>query len=188
MAHLKSFENGPAPAYSNNLVDDIRKQCPNIFMVCMRNKNRNVVVYEARISENKTLLDPPITAYWLILEPSYQEPRRKSGITHDREELAYIDHMFAWGFHAKRLSDTEAHFSFKAYEKDLTLRLVDGVPYLFSLKGPKKYLLQQMYVKASENMHLMRLSDNVASIMIKGLCIDTKPYEPVSVYLKGGPK
>ena len=181
----KSFEDGPAPAYSSELVADIRRRCPNVLLVCLRDKNKNVVIYEARVKDGK-LLDPPIDAYWLILEPSYQEPRRRQGIRHDREELGLLDRQFAWGFDQKRLSDTEASFSFKAFKHPLTVK-VGKDAYLFAAKEGRKYILQQMYVRASENIKILNLSDNIRSILLKGLDITQKPYKPAEIYLKGGP-
>lgn len=183
-----SFQTGPGPAYDKDLVANIRKRCPNVFLVCLRDKNKNVVVYEARTRDGK-FLDPPVDAYWLILEPSYQEPRRKQGIHHDREELGFLDHKFAWGFESKRLSDTEAHFSFKALKHDMTLKLSDNrqEAFLFAIKDGRKYMLQQMMVRASDNLKLLNPSDNVRSICVKGLDITEKPYRPAEVYMKGGP-
>lgn len=182
----KSFEESPAPSYSKDLVTEIRKRCPNVFMVCFRDKNRNVVVYEAR-TKNGKLLDPPIDGYWLILEPSYQEPRRRKGILHDREEFSFLDTRFAWGYEQKRLSDTEASFSFKAFPHPLTVKVTEKDAKLFTAKDQRKYLLQQMYVRASDNIKFLNLSDNVRSILLKGLDITNKPYQPAEVYLKGGP-
>lgn len=184
----KSFEDGPAPAYGHGFVAALRKRCPNVFLVCFRDKNRNVVVYEARTHDGK-LLDPPVDAYWLILEPSYQEPRRRKGVRHDREELGFLDHRFAWGYEQKRLSDTEAQFSFKAFPHPLTLKVSPQThdTHLFASKDQRKYLLQQMYVKASEDIKILHLSDNVRSILLKGLDITHKPYQPAELYLKGGP-
>lgn len=182
----KSFEDGPAPSYDKDLVAKIRRRCPHVFMVCFRDKNRNVVVYEARVKDRK-LLDPPVNAYWLILEPSYQDPRRQKGLHHDREELGFLDHKFAWGYEQKRLSDHEASFSFKAFPFPLTVKLTEQNTYLFAVKDQTKYLFQQMYVRASDNLHFLNMSDNVRSIVVKGMDITTKPYKAAELYLKGGP-
>lgn len=182
----KSFEDGPAPAYNKDLLSEIRKRCPHVLMVCFRDKNRNVVVYEARVKDHK-LLDPPVDAYWLILEPSYQEPRRQRGIQHDREELGFLDHKFAWGYEQKRLSDTEASFSFKAFPHPCTVKVSPHTANLFATKEQRKFLLQQMYVRASENIKILNLRDNVRSIVVKGLDITQTPYKAAEFYLKGGP-
>lgn len=189
MSSVKHFEEGAAPEYNKDLVTEIRKRHPHVFMVCFRDKNRNVVVYEARV-ENGKFLDPPVDAYWLILEPSYQEPRRKQGILHDREELGFLDHKFAWGFESKRLSDTDAQFSFKAFKHNMTVKISDNrkESYLLASKDGKNYLLKQMYVRASDNLKLLNPSDNVKSILLKGLDITKKPYSSAEVYLKGGPE
>ena len=189
-AAANGFEDGPAPEYGKDLVARIRQRRPNVFLVCLRDKNRNVVVYEARIKDKK-LLDPPVEAYWLILEPSYQEPRRRQGLVHDREELGFLDHKFGWGFEARRKSDTEAQFTFKAFRHDMTVKVADNgrEAYLLTTLDQRKYMMQQMYVKASDNIRLLNLQDNVKSILLKGLDItDKPPYKHVDKYLKGGPE
>lgn len=186
---VKSFEDGPAPPYTEDLVAEIRRRCPYVFLICFRDKNRNVVIYEARVKDQK-LLDPPVDAYWLLLEPSYQEPRKQKGIPHDREELSYVDHQFAWGFEQRKVSDKEASFSFRAFPHPLTVKLSDQgtTARLFAAKDGKKYVLQQLYVKASEHFNLFKLSDNVRSILVKGMNITRTPYHKDEFYLKGGPE
>ena len=51
----------------------------------------------------------------------------------------------------------------------------------------RKYMLQQMYVRASENIKLLNLADNVKSIQFKGFDVSSQPYQPAQVYFKGGP-
>lgn len=188
MAASKSFEDGPAPPFSKDVVSEIRKRNPMVFLTCFRDKNHNVIVYEAMVKDGK-FMNPPIVGYWLILEPSYQEARKKRGIHHDREEFGFLDDKFAWGFTTKRISDTEATFSFKSHPHPLTVRLSKNKTeaHMFADYKGRKYMLQQMYVRASENIKLLNLADNVKSIQFKGFDVSSQPYQPAQVYFKGGP-
>ena len=176
----QSFTDGPAPT-----PDHIKAICPNVFLVCFRNKNRNVVVYQARV-ENGVLLDPPIEAYWLILEPSYQDARKAQGIYHDREELGFIDYKFAWGFEQKRISDTQATFMFNNFSHPMTIKINEKGAQAFANKDDRKYLIRSLFVKGSDNIKLFNIRDNVKSISLNALDITEKPYQPKTVYLKGG--
>lgn len=48
-------------------------------------------------------------------------------------------------------------------------------------------MLQQMYVKASENIKLVNLQDNVKSILFKGVDLSAKPYRPAQIYMRVAP-
>lgn len=179
----KYFEDGPAPQYGPNLIAELKKKCPYIFLVCFRDKNQNVVVYQARV-ENGKLLHPPIEAYWLILEPSYQKARLSKRITHDREELNWMDHKFAWGFEQSRISDTEAKFEFKNFPHAMTVKLQSDSAQLCAAKNNRKYLIRSLYVAASEDIHIFNLQNNVKELYLVGVDITEKPYKPAKVYLK----
>ena len=178
-----SFEDGKAPQFGDNLVTDIRKRAPHVFLICFRSKNKHVVVYEAQVKDGK-FLDPPVVGYWLILEPSYQEARKH--ISHDREELNYLDHKFAWGFETKRVSDKEASFSFSMFKHPMTVKISENgeMSQLFTVKDEKKYLIRQLYVEASDNFHLRNIRDNVKSLTLQSVDITNKPYQVCSVRLK----
>jgi hypothetical protein len=186
MASLKYFESGPAPDFGPELVTQLKVLCPNIFLVCFRDKNKNVMVYQARVA-NGVLLDPPVESYWLNLEPSYRDSRRKKGIVHDREEQNFLDRRFAWGFESKRASDKECSFCFKNFNHPMTVKLTPKGAKLFAVKDGRKYFIRTLYVEASENIKLLNLKDNVKSLCVHGLDVTTKPYRPAKSYLKGGP-
>ena len=178
------FEDGPAPKYSDDIIGEIKKVCPLVFLVCFRDKNKNIMIYQARVQEGK-LLDPPIENYWLILEPSYQEARKKQNIHHDREDPSFLDRQFAWGFDQKRVSDTEATFSFRNNPQPMTVKLTPQGCQLFVAKDQRKYLIRSLYIAASENIHLFDLKKNVKTLCISGLDITEKPYRATKVYLVG---
>lgn len=183
------FEDGPAPDFGPEMFDQIKSVCPFVVLVCLRNKNKNAVIYQARVQDGN-LMDPPIEAYWLNLEPSYREARRNKGILHDREELGMLDHRFAWGFGCERQSDKEARFWFKNYpDQHMTVKVgPDGQVKLFAAFNGRKYLLRSLYVAASDNLHLMNLADNVKELYLNVIDLTEKPYRSARVYLKGGQK
>lgn len=177
------FEDGPAPDFGNNLITELKKKCPFIFLVCFRDKNKNVVIYQARVENNK-LLDPPVEAYWLNLEPSYRDARTKQKIMHDREELGFLDHKFAWGFEQKKKSDTEALFQFNNFKHPMTVKVNNNGAQLFASKDNRKYLVRSLYIAASENIKIFNLKDNVKELYLSGTDITSKPYKPAKVQLK----
>jgi len=184
---MLSFEDGPAPAYGADLIAQLKEKCPQVFMVCFRNKNKNVVVYQARTSpDGLRLLDPPVEGYWLILEPSYQETRKNQGILHDREELSFLDRTVAWGFECKRDSDTNATFAFKnQIEARMVLKYspITGAQ-LFIAHESRGYNLRSLYIEASEEIQLFNLRDNVRELYLNALDITQKPHQAKRVYLK----
>lgn len=185
MAQPLPFTTGRAPKYSDNLAQELKALNPHIFLVCFRSKNKNVVVYQARVSNDGVLLDPPVDAYWLILEPSYQRERKRQGIRHDREELGRLDKMFAWGFETKRETDTSASFKFAMFDHDLHIRVDTKGAKLFTTHSSKKYYIRTLYIESSEHIKLMNIRDNVKRLLVDGFDITTEPYRPATVVLKG---
>lgn len=68
-----------------------------IAFVISRNKNKNIVVYEAKLSGDALDASEPITVYWLDIDPEYQKKARAKGKDHDREELNWIEKKMAYG-------------------------------------------------------------------------------------------
>jgi len=183
----RAFEDGPAPQYDGNVISKIKEKCPQVFIVCFRDKNKNLMIYQARVKDNK-LMNPPIESYWLILEPSYQQARKKQKIHHDREEPSFLDHRFAWGFEQKRISDTEATFGFKNHPYPMTVKINEkGEAQLFCHKDNRMYLIRSLYIASSENIHLFNLKSNVKTLSITGFDVTAKPFQPKIIYLVGGP-
>jgi hypothetical protein len=185
MVH-KYFEDGHAPDFGDNLISQLKAKCPYIFLVCFRDKNKNVMIYQARVEHGK-LLNPPIEAYWLNLEPSYREDRKKQNIHHDREEQSFLDKKFAWGFEQKRISDTEAKFKFSnASEAEMTVKLSSSSneAQLFFKHQQRKYLIRSLYITASENIQIFNIRNNVKSLSLSGTDITAKPYKPAKIQLK----
>ncbi len=181
-----SFEDGPAPEYGADLIARLKQKCPQVFLVCFRNKNKNVIVYQARTSpDGSKLLDPPVEGYWLILEPSYQDARKVQGILHDREELSFVDRTFAWGFECKRDNDTNATFAFRnRLETPMVLKCSPAGAQLFIAHENRRYNLRSLYIESSEEIHLFNLRDNVKELYLNAFDITQKPYRAKRVYLK----
>ena len=82
---------------------------PNIFLYVERSLNKNIVVYESPIEQADgrsgaarvgLSLTEPVRAYWLDIDPTYVEKRRKKGILTDVEELNFIEKKMAYGITA----------------------------------------------------------------------------------------
>ncbi|RNF22788.1 uncharacterized protein Tco025E_02990 [Trypanosoma conorhini] len=88
------------------------------FMYIQRSKNRSVVAYAANLLDAGTresvqsgagrrcVTDPsdPVHAYFVILEPSILEERRRRGVTNEISELSFIQRKLAYGCSAKPLT------------------------------------------------------------------------------------
>jgi hypothetical protein len=97
----------------SSAVDRVFASNPNVFGVFVRNKNGNLVVIEAIVS-NQGLA--AIDAYWLDLEPSYRAAARKKGRIHDRDELNFFDRK-AYGYSSRKVDN---------YTMDMTFRQLPG--------------------------------------------------------------
>jgi hypothetical protein len=174
-----------APPHSANLTQDISRLHPSIFLVCYRTKNKNVVIYEANVVNGK-FADTPIDAYWLLLEPSYQAPRTKKGIRHNREELSWLDKRFAWGYTQRRLSDLEAEITFNNFPKvPLRIKLSnDGSTKAFIQWKNQQYFLRSFFIDASDTINLLNVKDNFKSISFNCMNITKKPYVPETLEFK----
>ena len=147
-----SFTQGPLPPQCLNsrrlLMEHIHQLYPQVILVCFRNTNANVVVYEAQLSGGRLRQDVPVIGYWLILEPRYRQARRRQSLTHDREEFSGLDYL-AWDFKA-----TPREFMFKALP-ELPLKLGvsrQGRPGLIMHKDGQKYLVRALEIEAHETM------------------------------------
>jgi len=81
-----------------SVLHNVQKDAPNILFIIERSKNKNIVVYEAKLAaEGKLDTNYPIEAYWLDIDPAYVAANRKKGIMTDRSELNMIESKFAYG-------------------------------------------------------------------------------------------
>lgn len=71
----------------------------NILFFIARSKNKNLVIYEGKVSGDGHSFDTAkaVDVYWLDLDPEYQAAKRKKGVTSDKEELNLVEKQFAYG-------------------------------------------------------------------------------------------
>lgn len=70
---------------------------PNILFIISRSKNKNIVVYEAKMEGGTIKASDPIDAYWLDIDPEYVEKARAKGVESDRVDLNMIERNMAYG-------------------------------------------------------------------------------------------
>ena len=81
-------------------------ESPNRLFYLQRQPNSNTVIYDLNIKNNQIVTNEPVHAYWI----RYQEKGQK-------QELNWIQRTFAYGIHAKRISDKEYELNFVSYKK-----------------------------------------------------------------------
>lgn len=151
-------------------LSDLKSLHPTVFLMCTRSKNRNIVVYDLNVNPDGCIQpDIPVSGYWLILDPPAIDVMRNSKIFHNREELSVLDTTFAWGFHASRLSNRCATFSFKSFPQHVfDVKLNDkGVANAFLTLHDKRYYVHSIHVVGTDNISLSNLHNNVKSISIQ---------------------
>lgn len=86
-------------------IHELCNRYPGIFCVLTRSCNQNVIVYEVNFDRKYNVCkQKPVKAYWLDLDKNLQKIRRKKGISHDFEELSYIEEKYAYGVSTKFLA------------------------------------------------------------------------------------
>lgn len=186
MSAHSTFTQGPAPPLSDHFVDDIHKLCPEVFLVCFRSKNKNVVLYQLNLEGGKVSSDEAVRGYWLVLDEGkdYKPYRRRRGIHHDREELSYLDLKFAWGTKTQKLSDHSASFSFETFPFPMTVLYKNGEAKLFTKIENRKFFVRSLYIDASDNINLFNLKDNMKSLYLNTLEVtDPKKTKPVKILI-----
>jgi len=180
------FEQAPIPECdASSLLSVLKSICPYVLMVCFRNKNKNVVIYQANVVHGK-LQNPPVLGYWLILEPSYRADRRKKGIRHDREELSRVDKTFAWGFTTQPVSPSEHEFKFTMFDSQ-SMKVIltkKGETYMYVTRDDKTYIIRSLFIKSSEVIKIINIRDNVETLCLHAINVTDKQ-KPVQIYIKG---
>jgi len=105
-----------------------------------RSKNKNLVQYDVRLTENRDLSDPrPVNAYWIL------ENGR-------REELNSIERKYAYGIARQEKVNQDRFKVILAAFKGLEIiveRLNDSFKAVVSIDG-RESILQKIYVKSEE--------------------------------------
>merc|ERR1719229_463287 len=131
---------------------------PNVVVKLTRTKNCNHVMYEAKLNKDKTgFEETPLSVYWLKLEHSYIQKRRKKGEKKDRAELNMFESKMAYGFSHSKNKQGQPVVSLTALSTcPLTMVIEKGVPRaLLTLKDPKEkkayeVFLTNIYAEADE--------------------------------------
>jgi len=105
-----------------------------------RSKNKNLVQYDIRLTENRDLPDPrPVNAYWIL------ENGR-------REELTSIEKKYAYGIVSQERLDKDKFKIVLAAFKRLEIiveRMNDSFKAVISING-RESILQKIYIKSEE--------------------------------------
>jgi len=186
--NAESFLSGPAPIHDDNVIRNIQKQHPSVFLVCQKSKNKNIAVYEA-LHRNGKLCDPPITGYCLVLDPGsdYQPKRRAQGIPHDRSPFNVMDLTYAWGYESKRVSDTEAQFWFtqKPTQKFKVVLGPNLQAKMMAEQNGRSYMLRSMHVTTNDVFHLFDPARNIKELYFEGLDMTAKPPKASRIHWNG---
>jgi hypothetical protein len=186
-AMTRSFLEGRAPNYGPNLVKEIMARYPSVFLIVMRAKNQNVMIYEANIVDGKFDPENPVDIYWLNLETSYREARSDRDIYHDREEINVFERNMVWGAESSLVSDREIKFHMKIDSHPMRVKLspckADGKTKanLFTVWNSEGFLLRSCYVASTENLLLTDLRDNLKELVFNGISTKTKKSVTVSI-------
>jgi len=118
----------------------------NSLFFIQRNKNKNTIVYDANLrSDGKFDASKPIDVYWLRYG--------STGNMGDRAELSWLQRTFAFGYKAKKDSNTENSYwvTLTAYDgRKIHLQQIDGKPVAtMTIKG-KYCRLTNVWVYAEE--------------------------------------
>ena len=116
--------------------------CPAHLFVVARNKNANIVAYDAnRTPEGGLAADKAVVAYWLL----DGDPAR-------REELNTIEWNRAYGFDVKKGAEPDTRtLLFKAGKKrPLAIRIVDGCAQAVGKISGQPAILRKIFIQAKE--------------------------------------
>jgi hypothetical protein len=176
-----SFLNGPAPDFGPNFVNRLKKRCPFVFLVFMRSKNQNVVVYEANVKNGKFDRKNPVSVYWLDVDPKYRSKNRVKGIAHDREELNLFEKKFVWGCSTKMINDMELNLHLKLdKQQPLLVKLGKKGANLFVVWQKEPYYVRSAFVAATENVKLS-LRSNISKLTFQAIHVKTKKAQVLNI-------
>lgn len=183
-----SFKFHTAPNPGPTLLSEIKKQCPNVFLIMFRSKNDNVVVYEANINERGVLdKKKPIDIYWLDIDKAYRDPKRIHGILSDRVELSLLENTFVYGINIVYLKENGKGLKMKMkhFDQEFTLQIDSkNKPKLFTKYKDKQCYILSGFASASESFTInpLALINNLKSLEFRGL--ETKTKKAINVVIK----
>ena len=113
-----------------------------VMFTIERNKNSNVVVYEALVKNGAIYDDEPVRAYWHI-----------PGTKDKREDLSFFEKRMAYGWNVEKIEKRDAYkFYINACsERTIVIEMVGGIPRAtMTIQGKRSYL-QKVYIFADES-------------------------------------
>lgn len=117
--------------------------CPDHLFTIGRNKNANIVVYDASMTSGALTASDPVTVYWIMKAQQGQ-----------RENLNVIERDKAYGFDVEP-GEKPGTFSMtlKADKKKaITVLVRKGCPVALATIGGKPGILQRMFVQSKEEL------------------------------------
>eukprot|EP00455_Lapot_gusevi_P054271 TRINITY_DN865_c0_g1_i1.p1 TRINITY_DN865_c0_g1~~TRINITY_DN865_c0_g1_i1.p1 ORF type:complete len:187 (+),score=79.09 TRINITY_DN865_c0_g1_i1:40-561(+) len=134
--------------------DEIKAQ-PNVLFIITRSKNKNVVVYEAKMRADGSFDANPIEVYWMDIDPEYVRSARGRGVMTDRTELGYVEKQMAYGVTATPTGNpNEFQLTLVALKaRNVGLKLdQNGRPRATITIDGRPCYLQHIYVNSKDNM------------------------------------
>lgn len=150
-----------APDDGPNFLSELKRINPNVILVFFRNKNKNVVVYEAKKNQGNV----EVEVYWLEIDPEYRKVRRSQGINHDRVELSLFEKSHAFGVTTVPINQNESHLRFNA-ENSYVMRVVmnDNGSKLMMVHNGILYRFRSANVVAGETFNIFPLSNIISHL------------------------
>jgi hypothetical protein len=180
-----SFKVGPAPSFGPDLVKEIKKLKPNVFLVLMRSTNKNVVLYEANIVNGVFDKHNPVDVYWLELENTienqYLQKRRSKGITNDRDELNYFEKNYGYGCDVTFINPKDLKLVLKCDPHPFRVKTTGLETKMFTVFDGTPYLLRSGYLEATKKINLLNLKSNMKDLTFNAINLKTKKSEKVTV-------
>lgn len=137
--------------------DDTYPTAERLFHI-ERNKNKNLVCYDANIVNGKLDTRKPLKVYWVNREESPGETK----------DLSAIQRRFAYGYKLRSEGDDSAEVTLTAYpDRVLTIRRQNGKYICTVMIDNKQAFLQSLYVKAKEGNF-----NSVEYVELKGVSMD----------------
>lgn len=128
----------------------------SLLFYIYRNKNINMVLYEAKLDEAGNIIDKdPVGVYWMKVSPDFQAAHRKKGIMSDRLELNLIEKMLAYGISVSK-SEKNGEYILKVVSlssRPMTIKIdpQTGKPAAFGISSTGRHCkIQRIYVNAKE--------------------------------------
>jgi len=116
--------------------------CPPHLFVIARNKNANIVAYDAKLEPSGHLAEKPVEAYWLL-----------DGDPSRREALNGIEWKRAYGFTTVRGDGPNTYkLTFRGGKRHITIRVRDGCPEAVGAIGGRTGVLKRLFVQSKEGL------------------------------------